>query len=334
MTRVRIYEWLIAGFVVLLLHGAGLAAWALLTTDRPESGVVLPGKATEETAAGKQATDPSETVTLSVRVIGAPVLGPGIAKPQATQENQAIAAISTSPDGSDKDTSQILPTITTEQSFEQDALGGASTGDDASSEGSGVSAAVVPEAPVKAVDGTTVGGTDTTSDAAPSVTETSTAAAAGERRKIRGPVPVPKARPDADTGTATEASPAPPAAPDESKVASVTPTTPAESQSGGSSSAEFSAAQSNYYRVLIAELKNALVYPDSARSEGLEGTVYLKILVQRSGRIKSYDIITSSGHPELDEAAVETLKKANPAPAFPDEIQESELNFGVPIRFP
>jgi len=95
-----------------------------------------------------------------------------------------------------------------------------------------------------------------------------------------------------------------------------------------------SAAHSAYYRTLLAQIKSARRYPDDARREGKEGTVYLQIVVQRAGRIRSYDIVKSSGFQELDDAAVQTLVRANEnLPAFPTEITEPELRFGLPIRF-
>lgn len=56
-------------------------------------------------------------------------------------------------------------------------------------------------------------------------------------------------------------------------------------------------------------------YPDSARREGKEGRVLLRVLVDEEGRTKAIEINTSSGHDLLDQAATEALKKWRFVPA-------------------
>jgi periplasmic protein TonB len=50
-------------------------------------------------------------------------------------------------------------------------------------------------------------------------------------------------------------------------------------------------------------------YPDSARRDGKEGRVLLRVLVDEEGRTKAIEVNTSSGHEMLDQAAIEALKK-------------------------
>lgn len=56
-------------------------------------------------------------------------------------------------------------------------------------------------------------------------------------------------------------------------------------------------------------------YPDSARREGKEGRVLLRVLVDEEGRTKAVEVNTSSGHDMLDQAATEALKKWRFVPA-------------------
>jgi TonB family protein len=53
-----------------------------------------------------------------------------------------------------------------------------------------------------------------------------------------------------------------------------------------------------------------LYYPDEARRQGIEGTVHVRVLVNRSGRPEDVMITKSSGRNLLDSAAVRTAKKA------------------------
>lgn len=56
-------------------------------------------------------------------------------------------------------------------------------------------------------------------------------------------------------------------------------------------------------------------YPDSARREGKEGRVLLRVLVDEEGRTKAIEINNSSGYDLLDQAATEAIKKWRFVPA-------------------
>ena len=56
-------------------------------------------------------------------------------------------------------------------------------------------------------------------------------------------------------------------------------------------------------------------YPDSARRDGKEGRVLLRVLVDDEGRTKAIEVNTSSGHEMLDQAAIAALRKWRFVPA-------------------
>jgi periplasmic protein TonB len=73
-------------------------------------------------------------------------------------------------------------------------------------------------------------------------------------------------------------------------------------------------------------------YPDSARREGSEGSVLLRVLVDEHGRSKKVEINSSSGSQALDRAAIEALRRWRFHPArYRDQAVESWLR--VPIEF-
>jgi len=73
-------------------------------------------------------------------------------------------------------------------------------------------------------------------------------------------------------------------------------------------------------------------YPDSARREGSEGSVLLRVLVDEQGRSKKVEINSSSGSQALDHAAMEALRRWRFHPArYRDQAVESWLR--VPIEF-
>ena len=56
-------------------------------------------------------------------------------------------------------------------------------------------------------------------------------------------------------------------------------------------------------------------YPAEARRRGIEGETTLELTVNAAGRVSSVAVAVSSGHPELDAAAVRAVKAAEFTPA-------------------
>jgi periplasmic protein TonB len=75
-----------------------------------------------------------------------------------------------------------------------------------------------------------------------------------------------------------------------------------------------------YMRAWVARIERIgnLNYPDEARRRQLHGQLVLTVGLERSGRIKSIDVIQSSGHKLLDEAAIRIVRLAEPFPALPE----------------
>ena len=60
------------------------------------------------------------------------------------------------------------------------------------------------------------------------------------------------------------------------------------------------------------------VYPRSARRKGHEGCVTVELSVSESGEVSSVEIVSSSGHEELDASALGAVRTARFAPATED----------------
>jgi periplasmic protein TonB len=74
------------------------------------------------------------------------------------------------------------------------------------------------------------------------------------------------------------------------------------------------------------------IYPETARREGREGRVILRVLIDNQGKTKSVELNTSSGSQELDQAATEAIKRWRFHPAHVgDTPVDSWVN--VPIDF-
>ena len=59
----------------------------------------------------------------------------------------------------------------------------------------------------------------------------------------------------------------------------------------------------------ITELRH---YPSTARLNGWEGKVVLKVSIRQDGQLKDVEVVKSSGHESLDQAAMEAVRRACP----------------------
>jgi protein TonB len=84
---------------------------------------------------------------------------------------------------------------------------------------------------------------------------------------------------------------------------------------------------------VVRHLQQFKRYPSTAQSRSEEGTVLLGFSVDRSGHVLSRHIVQSSGHPDLDDEVMSLVERAQPLPAFPPTMTESQLDLTVPIRF-
>lgn len=89
---------------------------------------------------------------------------------------------------------------------------------------------------------------------------------------------------------------------------------------------------SDYHERLLAHIARFQHYPDDARKAGMQGTIYLTFELSRDGEIGGIWVVRSSGYPRLDEAALETIRRAAPMPPIPARLPE-RLAVPLPIRF-
>ena len=79
-----------------------------------------------------------------------------------------------------------------------------------------------------------------------------------------------------------------------------------------------------YMRAWVARIERIgnLNYPDDARRQQLHGQLVLTVGLDRSGKIRSIDVIQSSGHKVLDDAAIRIVRLAEPFPALPEDKEK------------
>lgn len=100
---------------------------------------------------------------------------------------------------------------------------------------------------------------------------------------------------------------------------------------GGQARQAGNAAVSNYPGQVTRKLRRALRYPREAGRQRLRGEVAVSFVVSRDGNAGSIRVVKSSGSPILDNAALETVRRAAPFPPIPDG--RPNWPFTVPLVF-
>nr|WP_316629369.1 TonB family protein [uncultured Brevundimonas sp.] len=91
------------------------------------------------------------------------------------------------------------------------------------------------------------------------------------------------------------------------------------------------AVLSDYYRRLETHLARFHTYPALERRRP-QGLARVGLIVNRDGHVLDTWIETSSGSPELDEAALQTVRRSDPLPALPGNLPGS-IDLIVPLNF-
>ena len=80
----------------------------------------------------------------------------------------------------------------------------------------------------------------------------------------------------------------------------------------------------------IARFKN---YPTDAQDNGWQGTSVLCFTLTRSGIVTTVEIVKSSGHADLDAAAMATVRRASPLPPPPETVPGEPITLTLPLQF-
>lgn len=92
-------------------------------------------------------------------------------------------------------------------------------------------------------------------------------------------------------------------------------------------------ATADYFAHLRVWLEKHKRYPRRAQLRRQEGTVLLRFVMDRQGRVLSYRVERSSGYRALDNEVEEMIERASPLPAMPAEIRQARLELVVPVSF-
>jgi protein TonB len=79
-------------------------------------------------------------------------------------------------------------------------------------------------------------------------------------------------------------------------------------------------ARRAYLARISAWLNRHKRYPRQAQRRGQQGTVKVRFVVDRNGRVLTAEIVASPGYPLLEQATLELLQRAAPLPPLPAEL--------------
>jgi protein TonB len=80
-----------------------------------------------------------------------------------------------------------------------------------------------------------------------------------------------------------------------------------------------------YMRMLKDKIEHAWKYPGEAAARGISGDLYIAFTIRKDGSIRESKLIRTSGHRDLDEAALKALEDAAPFWPLPDDWQGDTL---------
>jgi protein TonB len=92
-------------------------------------------------------------------------------------------------------------------------------------------------------------------------------------------------------------------------------------------------ARHPYFGKLKAWLNAHKTYPAALKKAKTQGTVVLTFTISRSGELLSSRIVTGSGEPGLDQAALDMLQRSSPMPPLPDELGLDTLTLTIPVEY-
>lgn len=93
------------------------------------------------------------------------------------------------------------------------------------------------------------------------------------------------------------------------------------------------AAVDNYKGKVQRKLNRARRYPAEAKRQGLRGVAHVRFTITSDGGLAGLSLARSAGSPILDQAALDTVRRAAPFPAIPDEARRNSWQFTVPVEF-
>lgn len=77
-----------------------------------------------------------------------------------------------------------------------------------------------------------------------------------------------------------------------------------------------------YMQRLRERIESVWRYPSDAEEKGIYGDLYIRFTIKKNGRLGAVELARTSGHKDLDDAAMKALRDADPFWPLPDDWGE------------
>lgn len=92
--------------------------------------------------------------------------------------------------------------------------------------------------------------------------------------------------------------------------------------------------KARYEQTISLWIQKFKLYPEKARELGMQGSTVVRIRIDRRGNIRYSALEGHTGYPELDRAALDMVRRANPVPAVPDTYPAGDMfEYLIPVNF-
>ena len=89
----------------------------------------------------------------------------------------------------------------------------------------------------------------------------------------------------------------------------------------------------SYLSTIKKKIEPLWHYPQSARERGLQGKLALYFSIVRDGRLVKLEVLSTSGHPLLDNQALEAVQGAAPYHPLPETLRIARLNIHATFEY-
>lgn len=108
--------------------------------------------------------------------------------------------------------------------------------------------------------------------------------------------------------------------------------TPKDLRQVGEFTREYSTKES-YYEMVRLKIEKSKEYPDKAKRSQIQGRVTVQFIIAMTGELQKAQVVKSSQHPLLDEAAIRAVKNAAPFPRPPAQLFKEDILTTVTVVF-
>jgi len=116
----------------------------------------------------------------------------------------------------------------------------------------------------------------------------------------------------------------------EVRSSAITTAPPAQAQAV---EADFAESKKTYLFAIAAEARRIKKYPSRALASGWVGTAYIRIVVSAGGHVQSPVLDKSSGHEDIDNAALAMVRAALADSPLPESLRNRSFELILPVVF-